>query len=95
MKSSSPWSKYEQFMEQADSFILDQIRLLSLESLYRKTVEYHYNCHSFFPSSLQQQLDPPSSTSPSNAHDKYVIEISYFNDKTYHLLFLFSFSVIS
>jgi hypothetical protein len=48
--SSSAWSKYEEFMEQADSSILDQIRLLSLESLYRKTVEYHQNYHSYLPS---------------------------------------------
>jgi hypothetical protein len=51
-------------MERADSSILDQIRLLSLESLYRKTVEYHHNYHSYLPS------PPSSASSPAERHSR-------------------------
>lgn len=41
----SNWLKYEEFMKQADCSVLDEIRLLSLDQLYRRTVEFHYNYH--------------------------------------------------
>jgi hypothetical protein len=79
---SSTWSKYEQFMEQADSFILDQIRLLSLESLYRKTVEYHYNCHNHLPSSSCASSRDQGINKESHDPHLNLIEITYFDDKT-------------
>jgi hypothetical protein len=41
------WRKYDDFMLGPDWSVLDQIRLLSIDYLFRRSFEFHNNHHTF------------------------------------------------
>lgn len=71
------WTKYEEFMQQADSSILDEIRLLSLDQLFRRTVEFHHNHHSY------PIKEPFDATIASYENSEVLVEVQLFEDSRY------------
>lgn len=69
----SNWLKYEEFMKQADCSILDQIRLLSLQQLFKRTVKFHHNFHTL---PLKELFD----LNVSYEENEILIEIQLFED---------------